>query len=186
MRSGLLRALQFLLAKLARDPYRIWIALVAICGTAGIALVWARGGHPWQSLLSALVGMLFGTLLLWSVRLAASRALRKEALGFGDVTLMAMIGTFLGWQPTMMVFFLAPFFAIGIALANLLVRGGREIPYGPYLSAATLAVILGWPLLWSRWGVLFLLGWWIPCVLLACVALMWLMLAAWRRWTCSR
>ena len=44
-------------------------------------------------------------------------------MGFGDVTLMAMIGAFLGWQAAVLTFFLAPFF--GLAHAAL---EARDVP----------------------------------------------------------
>ena len=40
------------------------------------------------------------------VRVLGSQVLRREAMGFGDVTLMAMIGAFLGWQAAVLTFFL--------------------------------------------------------------------------------
>ena len=50
---------------------------------------------------------------MWAVRLIGTAALRREAMGFGDVTLMMMIGTFLGWQACSDLFFLAPFAGTG-------------------------------------------------------------------------
>ena len=54
--------------------------------------------------------------LTWSVRFLGTLAFRREAMGFGDVTLMAMIGAFLGWQAAVLTFFLAPFFGLAHAL----------------------------------------------------------------------
>ena len=96
---------------------------------------WLAGATRWESLLSALVGLAFAGGLIWSVRIIAGRALGVEAMGFGDVTLMAMIGTFLGWQAAFLVFFLAPLTAVLIAPQSMLtVRAG--------LSADTSAVPL--------------------------------------------
>ena len=53
--------------------------------------------------------------------MVGSLALRREAMGFGDVTLMAMIGAFLGWQAAVLTFFLAPFFGLAHALWKLVV-----------------------------------------------------------------
>ena len=41
-------------------------------------------------------------------------------MGFGDVTLMGMIGAFLGWQAAVLTFFLAPFFGLAHAAWKLL------------------------------------------------------------------
>ena len=37
---------------------------------------------------------------------------RKDAMGFGDVKLMGVIGGFLGWKLAVTTFFLAPFFLV--------------------------------------------------------------------------
>ena len=53
--------------------------------------------------------MAVGAAVIWTIRFIASVILKREAMGFGDVTLMAMIGAFLGWQAVIIVFFLSPF-----------------------------------------------------------------------------
>ena len=70
---------------------------------------------------SALLGLLVG-VGLDSVRPqdAPAFVFRREAMGFGDVTLMGMIGAFLGWQAAVLTFFLGPFFGLGHAAWKLL------------------------------------------------------------------
>ena len=89
----------------------------------------------WAGLLTALVGMAASGGLVWMVRIIGPASLGREAMGFGDVTLMAMIGAFLGWQPCLIVFFLAPCRAGGRA-GRPDPPPGREIPYGPFLCLA--------------------------------------------------
>ena len=36
----------------------------------------------------------------------------EEAMGLGDVDLLAMIGAFMGWRAAILTFFLAPFFGL--------------------------------------------------------------------------
>ena len=64
--------------------------------------------------------------------------LGQEAMGLGDVTLMAMIGSFLGWQPVLFVFLLAPFCGIVVGLVAKTMLNRSYVPYGPYLSVAAL------------------------------------------------
>ena len=117
--------------------------------------------------------------LIWIVRILGAATLRREAMGFGDVTLMAMIGALLGWQTGVLIFFMAPLIAIGAGLLTLILRREREIPYGPYLCLATLLTILFWADLWP-WAEsqIFILGRWVPAILVACLVLMPVLLLA--------
>ena len=79
-------------------------------GTIGDCRAFGRSASSaWAGLLTALVGLVGSGGIVWAVRLIGTAALRREAMGFGDVTLMMMIGTFLGWQACLIAFFLAPF-----------------------------------------------------------------------------
>src|SRR5690349_3169281 len=68
--------------------------------------------------------------------------LGRRAMGLGDVHLMFGVGAIVGAGAATVAFFLAPFFGILIAIYMLLTGTKREIPYGPYLSIATAAVLL--------------------------------------------
>ena len=61
---------------------------------------------------------------------------RKEAMGGGDVKLLSMAGSLLGWKLVALTFFLAPVLAIGPGVAVLATRRSHLIPYGPFLSLA--------------------------------------------------
>ncbi len=107
---------------------------------------WIKTHPHWHGLVFSLAGLAIGAGITWLSRLISQWVLGTEALGFGDVTLMAMIGSFLGWQPVVFVFLLAPPCGIVIAIAQRLTRGRRMLPYGPFLSAATVVVLFGWAL----------------------------------------
>ena len=101
--------------------------------------------HPhWHGLAFTLAGLAAGAGITWLARFISRWALGGEALGFGDVTLMAMIGSFLGWQPVVFVFLLAPLCGVVIAVTLGLARGRRVLPYGPFLSAAAVLVLFLW------------------------------------------
>lgn len=122
--------------------------------------------HPhWHGLAWSVAGLLVGGGITWLVRVASTVLLGREALGFGDVTLMAMIGSFIGWQPVVLVFLLAPVLGL-LAMPFLLFFAGRiAVPYGPFLSAATVVVLLAWRWLWKPTQLLF--GHWQSLALLA-------------------
>jgi len=59
-----------------------------------------------------------------------------ESMGGGDIKLLAMIGAFLGWQRTLLAFFVAPFLGVAFGIFSLIVKKDHTIPYGPFLSIA--------------------------------------------------
>ena len=111
---------------------------------------------------------------------AHAAALRREAMGFGDVTLMSMIGAFLGWQACLMIFFLAPFFGLAFALFGWIVHRQREIPYGPFLCAAALVAIFRWAPLWRSAVDVFALGWIVPALVAVSMVLLGVLLLIYR------
>lgn len=120
--------------------------------------------RDWGGLVVGLQGMLIGAATVWVVRVVGSAVFRKEAMGFGDVTLLAMIGAFLGWQAAVLTFFLAPFFGLTHAVWKMLVLMAKwatarkssvadhEMPFGPYLAMAALVLVLAWPRVWGGWA----------------------------------
>ncbi|MEZ6062019.1 MAG: prepilin peptidase [Planctomycetaceae bacterium] len=115
--------------------------------------------HPhWHGLLVSLAGLAAGAGSVWIVRLIGFWIVKQEAMGFGDVVLMAMIGSVIGWQPVLTVFFIAPMLAVFAAGTMWLVRRDREIPYGPWLSLATIILLVGWKPLWPYAKRIFDMG----------------------------
>lgn len=162
-------------------PLTLMCLCLLVVGSAAILGVYWRGGTAWQGLLTSLLGLAFGGGLIWAIRIVASAAIGKEAMGFGDVTLMAMIGAALGWQPTLVTFFLAPFAALVIAVVQFAVTRRNDIAFGPYLSLGAAIAAIWWAPIWEEWaGELFRMGLFIPQAVGACVILMGAMLFVWR------
>jgi leader peptidase (prepilin peptidase)/N-methyltransferase len=98
----------------------------------------------------ALIGAVACSLMLFGVGELVSRVLGKDALGFGDVKMIAMMGAFLGWQLTMVALFLASFLGsvIGLGLVAITRDRDYQIPQGSFLAiGARAAAAAGQPLL---------------------------------------
>lgn len=178
-RHGWRRAWVLCWARVARETSTFRLLRMALMGSLAIAFVWYRGSAGWEALLSALVGMAASGGLVWLVRIIGAVTLRREAMGFGDVTLMAMMGAFLGWQPCLTVFFLAPFAGLAVGILRLILFRDREIPYGPFLCLAALVVIVRWQTIWDYAMPIFFMGWFVPMVVLGCLMLMAVLLGVW-------
>ena len=64
------------------------------------------------------------------------------------MTLMAMIGSFVGWQPVLFIFLLAPFCGLVVGLLARVLTNRPFVPYGPFLAAAASVVLLAWRWIW--------------------------------------
>ena len=109
---------------------------------------WLAANRHWHGLAWSMAGLLTGAGITWLIRIASSVLLGQESLGLGDVTLMGMIGSFLGWQPVIFVIMLAPAGGMFVGLAVQLLTNRPYVPYGPYLCLAAVVVMLSWKWLW--------------------------------------
>ena len=94
-----------------------------------------------SGLLKSLLGVLAGGGSIYLIGFLGELAFKKEAMGGGDVKLMAMIGAFLGWKLVILTFFIAPIFGAAVGIVQRIKSGKEIIPYGPYLSLAALVAI---------------------------------------------
>lgn len=180
-RRGIFFGLMILLRRVVRELTRPLLGGIALAGALSILGVWWLSGGAWVGLLTSLVGLAVSGGLVWAVRLGGTAALNREAMGFGDVTLMMMVGTFLGWQAGIIIFFLAPFAGLFVGIFQAVFRRDDEIPYGPFLCLAALFVIVRWAVVWNRCQFAFSVGWLVPVTLIACIVLLFVMLVIWQR-----
>jgi prepilin signal peptidase PulO-like enzyme (type II secretory pathway) len=156
-RRGTEKAFIYFFEVLKRSPSTKLLLVLWLAGVVGLSLAYGIvGPAQWESLLSSLFGMGLGGGLVWGFRIVACWAMGQEALGFGDVTLMAMIGSFLGWQVVWIAFFLAPFFGMLFVVVVWILTRDNSLPFGPYLCAATLYVMLDWVRVWDMCSQMFL------------------------------
>lgn len=104
---------------------------------------------------SVLMGYLIGGGLVWLWRLLGTFYKGIEALGLGDVHLMAAVGACLGWPTAVLGFFAAAFVGVFWAVFSwpFTRRFSKQLPFGPYLAIGTMLVwyfhpwveqLLGW------------------------------------------
>lgn len=110
---------------------------------------WMKDHQHLHGLVWSLCGLVMGAGLMWAARIAAHLILGIPAIGFGDVTLMAMIGAFMGWQPTLCVLSIAPLVGLVLGLGGRILTGRSFVAFGPYLCIAAVVVLSTWRLLWE-------------------------------------
>ena len=101
-------------------------------GGLAIGLLLALGGGV-PGFLQALLGAAVGFALLWGVAQAGAWVFREEAMGGGDIKMMAMIGSFVGWRGVLLTVF------AGAALGSLIfvplsLKKKRLVPFGVFLA----------------------------------------------------
>jgi len=107
-----------------------------------IGLLLALGGGV-DGFLQALLGAAVGFVLLWLVGMAGTWVFKEEAMGGGDVKMMAMVGSFVGWQGVLLTVF------AGAALGSLIfiplsIKKKRLVPFGVFLAVgAVVAFVFG-------------------------------------------
>jgi len=105
----------------------------------------------------SVIGLVVGGGLIYVTGLAGNWIFQRElmkrgldqSMGGGDVKLLAMVGSFLGWEKVLLIFFTAPFLGLPFALYQRIAKKEAIIPYGPFLSAAALVHFIFGDLFWK-------------------------------------
>ncbi|TVR11580.1 MAG: prepilin peptidase [Planctomycetota bacterium] len=121
--------------------------LLAIAGTMAEANDMSFNVWAWMVLLltNSLLGCLAGWYLPYLVGLFGSWAFARNAMGYGDVKMLAWMGAFLGPVGVLYTFFIASVYGSLIGIPMRLFGGGREIPFGPYLVLGGVTAFLAGP-----------------------------------------
>jgi leader peptidase (prepilin peptidase)/N-methyltransferase len=105
----------------------------------------------------ALAGASLGFGVLWLVGTAGTWLFKEEAMGGGDIKMMAMVGAFVGWQGVLLTIFLGALIGSLVFLPLLLAGRKKLVPFGIFLSIGAATAYLAGPTL-VTWYVGFLTG----------------------------
>ncbi len=117
----------------------------------GVALSLAPGGVTW---VESLIGAAVGFALMWGVAWAGEKAFKKEAMGGGDIKMMALIGAFLGVQGVLLSLFLGAFMGAAI-FGPISLKTGKLVPFGIFLALGAAVAygfgdpLVGWYMAWA-------------------------------------
>ena len=120
------------------------------------------GGGGLRGLLAAAFGAAAGFSLLWVVKTAGDWALKRglirgeelaqvleegerpTTLGLGDLKMMAMVGSFVGWRGVLLTAFLGSLAGVAVFLPLLLVKRKAPVPFGVFLAVgAVVTAVVG-------------------------------------------
>lgn len=134
------------------DGFTLSGLLLAVASSLAGAYLGDQG--PFAGPVDALFGACVGAGAITIIGWLGEVALRKEAMGFGDTTLMAMVGAALGPGRALLTIFTAAFLAAAVFLVAVYpvawVQSRRRgqpfqvplVPFGVFLSPAALLTLL--------------------------------------------
>ena len=100
-------------------------------------------------LVPSVIGAALGAAIPWLIRFVWFRFTGVEAMGLGDVKMLAMIGAFLGWKQVFVVLFFASLTGaiVGVTMLSIQKRSlASRLPFGTFLAlAAYAASVVGEP-----------------------------------------
>lgn len=125
----------------------------------GLALSWYNpflGDPGWSRVVASMTGAALGSGVLWSIGALYSRLRGVDAMGFGDVKMMALVGAFTGPAGVAVTLFAASIVGAVAGLALIPLKGKtlqNALPFGCFLAPAALVALL-----WGRRLVAAYLG----------------------------
>lgn len=152
--------LLMILAAIDLDTYRLpnkLVGLLAAIGGVGVigSAVSGRSAVPLlgdgDPVVGALVGVVASAGLALMIAGIYAVVRKREGFGMGDVKLLAALGLFLGTYGVLVLFVASVIGAgVGIWAATRSDQGlAAKIPFGPYLAAGAVLVVMWGPQAWS-------------------------------------
>ena len=115
---------------------------------AALTLAWWNPflpGEGWARVWMSLVGAALGSGVLWSLGAFYSRLRGVEAMGFGDVKMMAFVGAMVGWKGVLFTLFAGSVVGAAFGLAMIPLRGRTmqdTLPFRCFLAPASLISLM--------------------------------------------
>jgi leader peptidase (prepilin peptidase)/N-methyltransferase len=120
----------------------------------GLLFAATRGAAP---LLTAVIGAAVGFGILWVVGRVGTWAFKEDAMGGGDIKMMAMVGAFVGWQGVLLTIFLGSLAGTLIFLPLKLMGRQKLVPFGVFLAIGAATTYLVGPTIFDWYRAL--IGW---------------------------
>ncbi len=112
-----------IVAGVALAPVLPWLKAGGATEWTGVQWL---GERRLDAMLDSLQGIILGGGLIWATGAVAELIIRKEAMGAGDVKILAGVGALLGWKAAVATFFIAP--CIGTAVGLPMILKARLFP----------------------------------------------------------
>jgi leader peptidase (prepilin peptidase) / N-methyltransferase len=119
--------------KIIPDEITLPAIVIALLASAFFPSIHNETSHG-RAFLAALIGMFVGGGFLYLAGTIAEWVLKKEAMGGGDVKLLAAVGAVIGWRGVVWTIFVSSLLGSVVGIYLRLKKGEELIPYGPYLG----------------------------------------------------
>ncbi len=117
-------------------------------GGLGLGLLFSLGTGL-AGLTEAAIGAAVGFFLLWAVGAGGTWLFKQEAMGGGDIKMMAMVGAFLGWRGVLLTIFLGALLGSLIFVPLHLTGSRKLVPFGIFLALGAAAAWLVGPAIYA-------------------------------------
>ena len=104
----------------------------------GLAL--SLGGGV-QGFLQAVLGAATGLALLYAVAVVGKWVFKEEAMGGGDIKMMAMVGSFVGWKGVLLTIFAGALLGT-VIFVPLSFKKKKLVPFGVFLAVGAAVTFL--------------------------------------------
>lgn len=121
------------------DSYIIPDSVLIICSILIFGLYFYEYKTiPLNNLLNGIASFIF----MFLIKMLGNFILKKESMGDGDIKLMAVVGTVIGFKKVILSLFLASYLGLPYAIYIMVKKNvNHELPFGPFLSLASLILL---------------------------------------------